>query len=175
MGEREAWLDLLFVCGRESEGHRSDLFLVYVGGRESWLDLLLVCGKESEGHRSDLSLVYGRERVLVGPVACVGGIVRGIGQTFPLCMGEGERPGWTCCLCVRGRVRGIGQTFSSCMGEGERPGCTCCLCVGGRVRGIGQTFSLCMVGIEAILRPFPCVWGRERGLVVPVACVWEGE
>ena len=43
------------------------------------------------------------------------------------------------------------------------------------MRGIGQTFSLCMVGIEAILRPFPCVRGRERGLVGPVACVWEGE
>ena len=112
-GGREAWLDLLLVCGRESEGHRSDLFLLYVGREspgctcclcvggivrgigqtfsscmgegESWLYLLLVCGRDSEGHRSDLSLVYGRER---------------------------ERPGWTCCFCVRGIVRGIGQTFS---------------------------------------------------------------
>ena len=71
MGEREAWLDLLLVCGKDSEGHRSDLFLVYGEGREAWLDLLLVCGKESEGHRSDLLLVYGRERGLVVPVACV--------------------------------------------------------------------------------------------------------
>ena len=70
-GGRESWLDLLLVCGRDSEGHKSDLFLVYEGGRESWLDLLLVCGKESEGHRSDLLLVNGRERGLVGPVACV--------------------------------------------------------------------------------------------------------
>ena len=95
--------------------------------------------------------------------------MRGIGQTFSLCTGERERPGWTCCLCVGGRVRGIGQTFSLCMGEGERPGWTCCLCVGGRVRGIGQTSSLCMAGRKghSILGPFSCAQDRERGIDGP--------
>ena len=58
-------------------------------------------------------------------------------------------------------MRGIGQTFPLCMGEGESPGCTCCLCVGGRVRGIGQTFSLCMGEERVLVGPVACVWEGE--------------
>ena len=136
--------------------------------------------------------VYGRERESPGCTCClcVGGRVRGIGQTFSLCMGEGESPGCTCCLCVGGRVRGIGQTFPLCMVERERPGWTCCLCVGGIVRGIRSDLSLvygggreswldlllvCGKESEGHRSDLLLVNGREKGLVGPAACVWEGE
>ena len=186
-GGREAWLDLLLVCGRESEGHRSDLFLLYVGRESPGCTCCLCVGGIVRGIGSDLFLVYGGGRVLVVPVLVCGGIVRGIGQTFP-CVWEGESPGWTCCLCGRDSeghrsdlflVYGGGRVLVYLLlvcgkeSEGHRSDLFPCVW---RERGWLDLLLVCGKDSEGHRSDLFLVYGgRERGLVGPVACVREGE
>ena len=106
MGGREAWLDLLLVCGRESEGHTvGQTFSLCMGEREAWLDLLLVCGRESEGRTvgQTFSLcTAGREgHCMLGPFSCAQDRERGIDVPFPLARYRMGREAWLDFLLVQ--------------------------------------------------------------------------